>query len=107
MNRVLAQATVNIQGQEIKNPLLRSDITSLGDLINIGVAFLFPLAGVILFLIVIWGGFDFLFSQGDPDKISGARMKIFSGIIGFALLVIALLLVRILMYIFGLNAGII
>jgi hypothetical protein len=103
MTRTLAQLEIN--GTSIDSPL-DSNITTLADVINLAISFLFPLAGVILLFILIWGGYDFLLSQGDSDKISSARAKITAGIVGFVLLVISYLLVRILTFIFGLDDGI-
>jgi hypothetical protein len=103
MTRTLAQLEIN--GTSISSPL-DSSITTVADVVNIAISFLFPLAGVILLFILIWGGYDFLLSQGDSDKIGNARAKITAGIVGFVLLVISYLLVRILTFIFGLDDGI-
>lgn len=112
MNRLLAQtptggAGVSINGQRIVNPLLDPKLTSIGDIINKLLPFLYGIAAIILFLVILWGGYDFLLSQGEAEKVSSARAKITAGIIGFVLLVISYLLVRILGYIFGISGGII
>lgn len=99
--------STTINGQTICNPLLGPNINSVADIINIILPFLYGIAGVILFLIMIWGGYDFLLSQGDPEKVEGARGKITAGIIGFVLLIISYVLVKIIAYVFGLQNGII
>ncbi|MFW5703640.1 MAG: hypothetical protein ACOCXQ_02295 [Patescibacteria group bacterium] len=103
MNRYLAQLEVN--EVEIYSPLDGS-IGSIGDLINVVISFLLPFAAVILFLILVWGGYDFLISRGEQEKVSSARAKITAAIIGFVLLVVSYLLVNIITYIFGLDSGI-
>lgn len=103
MKKLLAQG-IEINGQQIQGPL-SSDINNLGDLINKVVTFLIPLASIILLLIFIWGGYDFMMSQGQPDKVKSAQAKITTGIIGFVLLILAFIITKILAFIFGLDTG--
>ncbi len=100
--RQLAQA-VSVGGQRIYGPL--EGINTIGDLINRLIAFILPLAGVILILIFIWGGYDLILSQGQPDKIKSAKAKITAGIIGFLLLIFSYVIVKLITTIFGFNAG--
>nr|MBP9690945.1 hypothetical protein [Candidatus Woesebacteria bacterium] len=72
-------STVSITG-----PLV--DIESLTDVVNVVTTFLYPFAGVILLLILIWGGYDYLSSGGDPEKVKSGQAKITAGVIGFVLL---------------------
>ena len=95
---------IDIGGQPITGPL--QGITSLSDIVNRIVEFLIPLAGIILLLVLIWGGYDYLMSQGQPEKIKNAQAKITTGIIGFILLVFSYILVRLIVKIFGLDEGI-
>ena len=100
---MLAQ-NINIGGQSISGPL--ENINTVGDLINRLLSFLIPLAGIILLLVLIWGGYDFLMSGGAPDKIKSAQAKITTGLIGFFLLAFAYLIVKIIAFIFGVETGI-
>ena len=63
-------------------------------------------SAVILFIVFIWGGYDFMMSGGSPDKIKSARAKITAGLIGFVLLIAAFVIVRLASYIFGLGSTI-
>lgn len=101
--KILAQS-LNINGTSLQGPL--SGIDSLGGLVSKVLTFLLPLAGIILLFVLIWGGYDFMMSQGSPEKIKSAQAKITTGIIGFILLVFSYLLVRVISSIFGLNEGI-
>jgi hypothetical protein len=92
---------VNIGGQQIEGPL--QGIDNIGQLVSRLLLFLIPFAGVILLFVLIWGGYDFIISQGNPEKIKGAQAKISTGIIGFILLIISYLLVRVITKIFGLG----
>jgi len=89
--RHLAQS-LNIGGTNIEGPL-DSSLSStggpitLGDIINRILTFLLPLAGIILLFVLIMGGYDYMVSQGNPEKIKSAQAKITTGIIGFFLLI--------------------
>jgi len=103
MRNLLSQ-TVNFDGQTIKGPL--EGIDNLGQLVSRVLQFLLPLGGVVLLFVLIWGGFDYMMSQGNPEKLKAAQAKITTGLIGFFLLVFSYLLVRLLSTIFGLGSGI-
>lgn len=109
-NQILAQS-VNFGGQTIQGPLSIPGVSSgdlkLGHIIGRILQFMLPLAGIILLIVLIWGGFDFMMSQGNPEKLKGAQAKITTGLIGFALLIFSYLIVRLLSTIFGLQTGII
>lgn len=104
MKKLLTDS-ITIGGEHIEGPI--EGINTLGDLINKLVSFLIPLAGIILFIIFIWAGYDFMLSQGQPEKLKSAKAKITAGIIGFVLLILAYIITKILASIFGLNTGII
>ena len=96
---------LTISGQPIQGPL-SSDISTPANLINkIVYVFIIPLAGVILFLMLIWGGYDFLLSKGNPEKVKSARARITTALIGFVLLILAYLIVRIISMIFQVGQG--
>lgn len=96
---------VNVNGMTIKGPLV--GFNSIADIINNVVPFIMSLAGVILFFVLMWGGFDYVTSQGAPEKLKSANAKITAGVIGFVILVLSFLITRVLSYIFGVGQGII
>lgn len=105
----LAQC-LKIVGQEVCGPSNfmggKTDV-KLADIINVVISFVYPLAGLILFFILVWGGYEYLTSAGNAEKVKSAQGKITSGLIGFFLLMISYLAVRIIIRIFGLGEGII
>jgi TRAP-type C4-dicarboxylate transport system permease small subunit len=103
-NKLLSQ-NVNINGQQITGPLVGID--SLAGLINKVMNFLIPLAAIILLLVLILGGYDYMMSQGNPEKVKSAQAKLTTAIVGFILLLISYMLVRVIAFIFGLGGGII
>jgi len=108
MHSYLAQK-ICIGGQCIEGPLPTGPggINTLGDLVNRIVQFLIPLAAVILLLVFIWGGYDYMVSQGSPEKVKGAQAKLTTGIIGLVLLLLSYAIVKLISSIFGLGGGII
>lgn len=100
MRNLLTQ-DLSVGGQAIKGPL--ENINNVGELVTRVVSFLIPLAGIILFFVLVMGGYDFLLSQGNPEKIKSGRAKITAGLIGFVILITAYLAVKIIAMIFGLT----
>ncbi|MEK7597879.1 MAG: hypothetical protein AAB441_04510 [Patescibacteria group bacterium] len=104
MKNLFAQS-LNLGSQTIEGPL-DSSVDSLGAIISKGLGFIMPMAGIVLLFVLISGGYDYMMSQGNPDKIKAGQAKITSGIIGFILLIISFLVTRLIAYIFGLGGGI-
>ena len=101
--RYLAQQ-VKINDQIIEGPL---QFNTLGEIVSRVVNFfLIPISGVILLLVFIWAGYDFMTSEGNPEKIKSAQAKITTGIIGMVLLVLAFLIVKVVELILGIKTGI-
>ena len=62
------------------------------DFLLIGLAIidiLLRLAGVLAAIYVLYGGFQYLTSQGEPDKIQTARQTILNSLIGLAIALVA------------------
>jgi len=76
---------------------------TLGTIVGKLLPILFSVAGIILFLFLIAGGFDLLTSGGDPKKAEGAKGKITNAIVGFIIVFVAWWLTKILSTIFGLE----
>ncbi|MEK7633355.1 MAG: hypothetical protein AAB437_00735 [Patescibacteria group bacterium] len=104
MNNLLAQS-LNLGNQTINGPL-DSSVDSLGKIISKGLSFIMPMAGIVLLFVLISGGYDYMMSQGNPEKVKAGQAKITSGIIGFILLIASFLIVRVIAVIFGLGGGI-
>jgi hypothetical protein len=105
MNNQLLAQQLTVGGATVNGPL--KGIGTVGDLISTLLSFLFPLAAVILALIIIWGGYDFLLSGGEADKIKSGKAKITYGLIGFVLLTLSFIAAKLIGSIFGLGGGII
>lgn len=77
--------------------------TDLASVINKALKYVFPAAGLILFFMLIAGGFQLLTSAGDPEKTKKGYDKIIWSIIGFLVIFIAYWLVQILEAILGIK----
>lgn len=65
--------------------------------------FLFTLAGLILFVMIIWGGFEMLTGAADPKKQEAGKQRITAGIIGFLIIFASYWLAQLLQTIFGIS----
>ncbi len=101
--RYFAQS-LNINGQQIQGPL-DSQFQNIGSIVNVITRFMVPLAIIILLFSFIMAGYDYLTSQGSAEKIKSAQAKMVTGVVGFILLLFALLIVRIVAYIFGVGGS--
>lgn len=65
--------------------------------------FLFPLAGVILFVMILWGGFEMLYGANDTKSQEAGKQRITAALIGFLLLFVSYWIAQIVQVIFGVN----
>lgn len=87
---------------ELQGPTTITErFSDIGDVVGKLVPIVLSVAGLILFIMLIWGGYDFLFSGGDPGKVEAGRTKIMNAIIGFIIVFVAYFLVQLLGFIFG------
>src|SRR3989338_9613020 len=106
MDKLLAQDII-LPGttSKIIGPLNKGDIkfNSLADLINNAKDIMFAVAGILLLAYLIWGGFDYLLSMGDPKKAEMGKTKITQAIIGFFIIFAAYWIVQLVAFMFGLT----
>lgn len=96
---------IKISGMEepIEGPL-PAEFTDLASVVTIALKkLIFPVAGVILFAYLVWGGFDYLTSMGDPKKAEVGKNKITNAIVGFVIIFVAYWIVQIIDYVLGLK----
>jgi len=91
-------------GEIINNPKgFNPKLTDIGSIITQLLPYILVLAGLILFILLIIGGFGLLTSGGSPDKVKAAQGKITSAVIGFVIIFISYWLVRILEIVLGIS----
>ena len=79
--------------------------SSPGSLISILLKNIYVLAGVLLFILLLVGGFSIISSAGggDPKKTAQGQKAITSAIIGFLIIFASYWIIQIIQYITGLN----
>ncbi|GEM_PF-951885 len=92
------------------NPLVifggHSDLHKDGGLKPAGVFnrvlnFLFPLAGLILFVMLVWGGFEMLTGAAQKQNLDAGKQRVTAAITGFILLFVSYWIVQIVEYVTG------
>lgn len=73
----------------------------LAGIVNKFTPYIFGIAGLILLLYLLWGGFSMMTSGGDPKAVEGAKAKITNALKGFIIMFFAFWIVRILAIITG------
>lgn len=84
-------------------PGLKPGLTTLPGIITTLLPIIFTIAGLILFAMLIWGGFELLLSGGDKHAAESARGRITMAFIGFILVFAAFWLTRFLLAFFHLE----
>jgi hypothetical protein len=78
--------------------------SSLNSIISVGLN-LAVMAGIIVCLfMLIWGGFDWLMSEGDKQKLSRARQRLAMSILGLIVVLISFMIINII-YTFFFNGA--
>ncbi|NMB56595.1 hypothetical protein GYA19_01490 [Candidatus Beckwithbacteria bacterium] len=78
---------------------------NLGNVISIVFKYFLAIAGVVLFLLILFSGFNLLTSAGNQEKIEKGQKTLTSAIIGFIIIFVSFWLMQIIQYIGGLNLG--
>lgn len=78
------------------------ELSSPAGIINRALLFIFPLAGLILFVMLIWGGFEMITGATNSKAKTQSSQKIFAAIIGFMLLFASFWIIQIVEYVFNL-----
>ncbi len=81
----------------------RGDEFVLGMFINQALKFIFPLAGLILFVMIVWGGFEMLSSATNKKGLDAGKQRVVSALIGFLLLFSSYWIIQIIEHITQVN----
>lgn len=103
MVRELAQNIQLPDGTTIVGPLDPARFPNLASVVTNALTYLFPITGFILLGYLLWGGFDYLTSLGDPKKAELGKQKITNALIGVVIIFVSFWLVQVIDYIFELN----
>jgi hypothetical protein len=100
----IAQDLERIQTIALPNFEFSGDQGNIGSIISSFLNYLFPLAGILLLLYLLFGGFGLMTSGGDPKAVQGAKSKITNALVGFLIIFAAYWIVQLVASILGLEA---
>ncbi len=112
------EGNVNMQGTILEgpnngffdamNPLktegspVAEQLSTPGGIVSRVLNFLFPLAGLVLFVMLVWGGFEILSKSSQGTKgVEAGRNRITAAIVGFILLFATYWMAQIIEIVFG------
>ena len=90
----------NLEDEIFNGSVLHPGAT-LGDIINAVLPMVWSAAGILLLAYLIFGGFQFMTSGGDPRKKATAQGKITDALIGFVIVFTAFWIVELVGIIIG------
>ena len=76
---------------------------SVAVFINEALNFIFPLAGLILFVMIVWGGFEMLTGAASKKNLDAGKQRVTAAIVGFLLLFCSYWIIQIVEQITGVN----
>jgi len=87
----------------LKTPFQPTSAPNVGEIVDTILPYLFVVAGLILLVMLIYGGFHMMIAANDQKGLQEARGKITNALVGFLLLFISYWLVQIMGVIFGVD----
>ena len=79
----------------------KTDLSTPGGIISRALTFIFPLAGLLLFALLVWGGFEMLIGSPTKKSMESGKNRITAALAGFFLLFAAYWIWQIVEIIFG------
>ncbi len=105
MNKLLAQIDFSKLSVPSSGGQLSIDQNlKLGDILTIIFqVYIFYIAGIILLIYLVIGGFQFMFSRGEPKAMQAAQAKITNAVVGFVIVFLSFLIIQIIAKVFGID----
>jgi len=93
-----------IQQQDKPSDGLAEELSTPGGIVSrfLGV-FAFPIAGLILFVMLIWGGVEMMASSATSKSVDAGKQRVTTALLGFLLLFASFWIARILEMMFGIK----
>jgi hypothetical protein len=102
MNYIAATNVTPLQGQPGGGP---AELSGLEAIFGNLVSSLLALAGIVLFIFIVFGGIKYITSGGDPKAVDAAKKTITYAIGGVALIAVSYLILVLLGTITGVDLG--
>ena len=91
-------AAVNLADEKV-NPIAR--VSNMGVLLNVIIPIMTAGAGLIFFIMLVYGGFSYLTSGDSPEGVKKATATMTSAIVGLVIVIAAYLIVKLIGYFFN------
>jgi hypothetical protein len=78
-------------------------LSTPGGIISRVLLFAFPIAGLILFVMILWGGFETIMQSAGKKSVEAGRQRITAAVIGFVLLFVSIWIIRVIETVFGIK----
>lgn len=98
---VTAETFRNLNPLYIGNSEYRTQLSTPRGIISRALTFAFPLAGIILFVMILWGGFEMLSGASTKKSLDAGRERVTAALIGFILLFSSYWIAQIVEAVFG------
>lgn len=93
MPSISSAINLNLNYPEIGGFDLNSD-QDINQVVSWFYYFVISIAGLAVFVMLVWGGFTWLTSAGEPAKISDAKDRIYSAFLGLLLILASYLIMQ-------------
>lgn len=104
MLTLLAKSATQEVRDTISNAIgLKPGLETPGGFLSALFPYLFMGGGVILFGMLVWGGFEMLMGAAEPKQQEAGKQRISAAAIGFVLLFTSYWIAQILQIVFGIN----
>lgn len=77
--------------------------STIGDIVTKLLPYVYVVAGLVLLLMLVSGGFGLMTSGGNPDKMKSGYGKITSALIGFLIIFVSYIVAQLVERIFGVD----
>ncbi len=77
---------------------------NLGEVLSRFLLYFFPFAGLTMLLYLLYGGYQYMLSKGDPKAAEAAKSKITHAIMGFGIIFVSYWIVQAVGVILGITA---
>lgn len=99
-------STVLAAGESTINIIPKGDIDkikNIGDLVSAGIGAAFVVSFLLVFVMLIWGGLQWILSGGDKENTQKARDRITHALVGLAIIAGAWALMKLIEFFFGIS----
>lgn len=80
-----------------------NDWANIGQIVSSALAYVFPIAGILVFIYLLYGGLNLMLAAGNEEGIREGKAKITNALIGFLIIFVAYWIVQALEIVLGVN----